>query len=136
MLSERSPVTASSQNIVSDVRSSIHMSNLHVETLNRLNLVNLSFSVKNLTRIRLESYHYPSLPILQATQGFLFSVLISFVVTRFLAKMSERAPKIDKKAKCEICSMDFVGCEDPNLPVRNPCGCIFHEYCLYKFGGR
>lgn len=42
--------------------------------------------------------------------------------------------KFNKKTKCALCGENFEGVlgEDPNEPTTNPCGCTFHEYCLYK----
>lgn len=44
------------------------------------------------------------------------------------------ANKPPKDAKCGICTLDFIGSFGSNLPVKNPCGCFFHGYCLNNFG--
>lgn len=45
----------------------------------------------------------------------------------------EGADKIDKKKTCGQCGDDFVGVDHDNRPVINPCGCVLHWYCRYKY---
>lgn len=47
----------------------------------------------------------------------------------------QHAPKVfDETTICDFCGEDFVDVSDPNLPVHKLCGCVFHEYCLLKYG--